>query len=104
VAHTLGESRDRGAGTAGDVERTIAGIGLCGIDQQIERGLVVQCRRGSELLGLAAELIGNGGLMCAGFSGASSAAAGIGGHLEVLREYLRGRTGLCGPPPRGAAT
>lgn len=50
------------------IERSIAGIWLCGLYQQIECGLIVQSRRRGELLGLAAELIGNGGLMRTCFS------------------------------------
>ena len=57
------ERDHHGARSAGDIERSIAGTRLCGLYQQIECGLVVQGRRRSELLGLAAELISNGGLM-----------------------------------------
>ena len=48
---------------------TSSGRGRAALDEDIERGLVVQRWRGCELLGLAGELIGDGGVVGRGGSG-----------------------------------
>jgi len=50
-------------GPAGDVERDIRGRRPRRLHQQIERGLVVQGRRGRELRGLALNVVGDGRVM-----------------------------------------
>ena len=66
AAHAAREGAHDGARPARDVEGDVVGAGARGVDEEIERGLVVQGRGGRELRGLAGELIGDGGLVRGG--------------------------------------